>query len=108
MLDNRSTSGFMGSQGSQHSGNSLSPSSSTGAIFGGSTSSMSVLPEASNTGQPQLFLLPNDTNVSSSNNYNSNISTAPPPPLFSIGGSMVNAAGSGASNLRKSRYVAPP
>ena len=108
MFDNSSTSGLMGSQGSQHSGNSLSPSSSTGAIFGGSTSSMSGLPEASNTGQPQLFLLPNDTNVSSSNNYNSNISAAPPPPSFSIGGSMVNAAGSGASNLRKSRYVAPP
>ena len=110
-FDNTSTFGVSGSQTSHQSVKSLSPSSSTGAICGGSYSSVSGIPEASSMNTPGLFLLPNSS-INSPTTYNLNSSSGlTPPPVFSIGdGATPPTSGStgGGINLRKLRYVAPP
>ena len=109
LLDNGSTLGVSGSQSSQQSVKSFSPSSSTGAIYGGSPI-MSGIPEASNLNTPGLFLLPSSSNSSlNSPTAYTNNSGIPLPPTFSIGEGKISTSGaSGGINLRKSRYVAPP
>ena len=109
-FDNASTFGISGSQTSHQSVKSVSPSSSTGAICGGSYSSVSGIPEASNMNTPGLFLLPNSS-LNSPTTYDLNSSSGiTPPPIFSIGDGGPPSGGNagGGINLRKSRYVAPP
>ena len=109
-FDNASTFGISESQTSHQSVKSVSPSSSTGAICGGSYSSVSGIPEASNMHTPGLFLLPNSS-LNSPTTYDLNSSSGiTPPPIFSIGDGGPPSGGNagGGINLRKSRYVAPP